>query len=241
MIKKIFLLSTVFFQVFCFSQNWTGEELINKSIKYHDPNNNWETFSGELNITTETPTKAPRVSSIFIDIPKEYFKNEYRMDSNIIKQEIRNDSCKVSFNGSFDFSEEEENKYRLSCYQTKRTRDYYTYLYGLPMKLKDQGTIVESKTEKRTFKGKGYLVVQVSYEKEVGKDIWYFYLDPVSYALEVYQFFHDESKNDGEYILLTKELLVNGIKMPKNRAWYYNEKDKYLGTDFLFKTNPNKL
>jgi hypothetical protein len=60
-------------------------------------------------------------------------------------------------------------------------------------------------------------------------------LNPKSFALEVYQFFHDESKNDGEYILLTEEQVVDGIIMPKNRAWYYNEKDKYLGTDFLFK------
>jgi hypothetical protein len=51
--------------------------------------------------------------------------------------------------------------------------------------------------------------------------------------MEVYQFFRDESKNDGEYILLTEEVVVNGIKMPKNRAWYYNKNDGYLGTDIL--------
>ena len=138
-------------------------------------------------------------------------------------------------NGSSDFTQEQEKKYRLSCDQAKRTRDYYTYLYGLPMKLKDPGTIIEPKTEKRTFKGNEYWVVKVNYEKEVGKDTWYFYFNPKSFALEVYQFFHDESKNDGEYILLTEEQVVDGIIMPKNRAWYYNEKDKYLGTDFLFK------
>jgi len=31
--------------------------------------------------------------------------------------------------------------------------------------------------------------------------------------------------------LLTEEAIVNGIKMPKIRAWYYNKDDKYLGTD----------
>ena len=89
---------------------------------------------------------------------------------------------------------------------------------------------------KRTFKGNEYWVVKVNYEKEVGKDTWYFYLDPKSFALEVYQFFHDESKNDGEYILLTEEQVVDGIIMPKNRAWYYNKGDGYLGTDILSKS-----
>jgi hypothetical protein len=51
--------------------------------------------------------------------------------------------------------------------------------------------------------------------------------------MEVYQFFHDESKNDGEYILLTGEETINNIKMPKVRAWYYNKDQGYLGTDIL--------
>ncbi len=42
-----------------------------------------------------------------------------------------------------------------------------------------------------------------------------------------------EKPDTGEYILLSEEALVNGIKMPKVRAWYYNKDDKYLGTDTL--------
>ncbi|MCV6629519.1 MAG: DUF6503 family protein, partial [Flavobacteriaceae bacterium] len=61
----------------------------------------------------------------------------------------------------------------------------------------------------------------------------YFYFDPDTYAMEVYQFFHDETKNDGEYILLTETKEISGIKMPKNRAWYYNKDNTYLGTDKL--------
>ena len=51
--------------------------------------------------------------------------------------------------------------------------------------------------------------------------------------MEVYQFFHDESKNDGEYILLSEMITVNNIKIPKVRAWYYNKEDVYLATDKL--------
>ena len=54
-----------------------------------------------------------------------------------------------------------------------------------------------------------------------------------TYAMEVYQFYHEEEKNDGEFILLSGLETVNGIKLPKERAWYYNKESKYLGTDFL--------
>ena len=55
--------------------------------------------------------------------------------------------------------------------------------------------------------------------------------------MEVYQFFHNESKNDGEYILLSNLEDASGIKMPKTRAWYYNKDNKYLGTDHLNKAS----
>jgi phosphoserine aminotransferase len=105
------------------------------------------------------------------------------------------------------------------------------------MKLKDEGTIIHNKVERKTFKGKQYLVLKATYKKEVGKDTWYFYFNPKTFAMEVYQFFHDESKNDGEYILLTEEETIKGVKMPKNRAWFMNKEDTYLGTDVLSKTN----
>jgi hypothetical protein len=106
------------------------------------------------------------------------------------------------------------------------------------MKLKDAGTNLSDKVEKKTFKGKDYLVLKVTYDDAVGSDVWYFYFNPSTYAMEIYQFFkkdeHGKEKSDtGEYILLSEEALVNGIKMPKARAWYYNKDDKYLGTDTL--------
>ena len=122
---------------------------------------------------------------------------------------------------------------RINCDRTNMMKNYYTYLYGLPMKLKDAGTIVADEVTRKTFKGKEYVVLKVGYDKNVGKDTWYFYFDPETFAMEVYQFFHDETKNDGEYILLSELVEVSGIKIPKVRAWYYNKDDHYLGTDTL--------
>jgi ATP:corrinoid adenosyltransferase len=65
---------------------------------------------------------------------------------------------------------------------------------------------------------------------------WYFYFDPKTYAMEIYQFFK-EGKDSGEYILLSELETINEVKMPKIRAWYYNKDDKYLGTDILLAKN----
>jgi hypothetical protein len=105
------------------------------------------------------------------------------------------------------------------------------------MKLKDPGTIISEYASNQNFKGKDYLMLRASYQKEVGNDIWQFYFDPTTYAMEVYQFFkadpQGEGKNTGEYILLKDIKTINGIKFPKERAWYYNKDDGHLGTDIL--------
>ncbi len=86
--------------------------------------------------------------------------------------------------------------------------------------------------------GEDYLVLKVTYDATVGSDVWYFYFNPKTYAMEVYQFFKTddsgkEKPDTGEYILLSEEVLVNGIKIPRVRAWFYNKDNKYLGTDIL--------
>lgn len=224
----ILLLSTV-----SFSQKLTGEQLLEKAIQYHDPNGNWETFNGTLNVTMKTPKNPNRDSEIKINLPEEYFYVKALRGENTTEYTVDKNICTIKFNGKKP-SEEEKKEHKLSCKRASLYKNYYTYLYGLPMKLKDNGTIIHNKVERKNFKGKEYLVLKATYNKEAGKDTWYFYFNPKTYAMEVYQFFK-ATPTSGEYILLTEEETINGIKLPKNRAWYYNKDDGYLGTDILKK------
>ena len=217
------------------AQDLTGEDLLNRAIAFHDPNDNWKSFKGELLIEMESPNNGKRSTTIQIDLPSNYFKSTVKKDNFTIESELKNKECTLKLDGSTTFSAKVMDSLKISCDRANMMKNYYTYLYGLPMKLKDPGTIIDPKVQKKIFKGKEYLVLKAGYEKEVGSDTWYFYFDPKTYAMEVYQFFHDESKNDGEYILLSEMITVNGIKIPKVRAWYYNKEDVYLATDKLVK------
>jgi hypothetical protein len=232
--KNTILLLVFFISVATFSQKITGDELLEKSINFHDPTGNWETFHGELIVTMETPKGTQRKSKIIINHPSQYFSVEAARDSIVTKQIVNKEVCSFSINGITNLSEELIEKYSLNCKRAKMFKNYYTYLYGLPMKLEDEGTVVDQIVTTKTFKGKEYLVLKVNYAKEVGKDTWYFYFDPKTYAMKVYQFFK-EAKDSGEYILLSGLETINGIKMPKNRVWYYNKDAGYLGTDVLSK------
>ncbi len=238
--KPVFFFSFLLISLYSFSQNINGSELLNKAIQFHDPQNNWKTFNATFNVTMETPNNSNRNSKIIINLPEEFFYLKAKRDTITTAYSLNKDVCTIALNGNTDISDEALKANRLSCENAKLYKNYYTYLYGLPMKLKDTGTIIHDKVEQKTFKGKDYLVLKVNYDSNVGNDVWYFYFNPENYAMEVYQFYKTDAKgsvkkSSGEYILLTDIEVINGIKMPKIRAWYYNKNDSYLGTDILKK------
>lgn len=216
-------------------QKLNADALLNKTIQYHDPNSLWNEFKASFFVTMESAEGSLRKSKINLDLKHSFFNLSVKVDENQWTFSIDRGVCKLSFNGSQVINPEIEKKFGLNCERALMYRNYYTYLYGLPMKLKDPGTILSPKVLEKTINGLSYWVLKVNYKPEVGSDTWYFYFDKNSYALKKYQFFHDESKNDGEYIILENELEIAGIRMPKNRSWYYNSDNTYLGKDILSK------
>ena len=211
--------------------------IILHAIAYHDPKGNWGKVKIQFTVEMTTPRASIRTSNIRINLPKEYFSVKATRDTTITVYTINKDKCYMALNGK-DIDSISAKANNMSCEKAELYKNYYTYLYGLPMKLKDSGTNLNKTVEKKSFKGKDYLVLKVTYDEAVGSDVWYFYFNPETYALEIYQFYKTDDygnvKTDsGEYILLSEEMVVNGIKMPKVRAWYYNKDDKYLGTDTL--------
>nr|WP_296319797.1 DUF6503 family protein [Winogradskyella sp.] len=235
--KAYFIVLLALMSTNIYSQNLTAEELLDKAITYHDPNGNWSTFKGDFKVTMTTPNNSDRVSDININLPAEFFSVTATRDTITTNYTMSKSNCSMFYNGKqIDATLAKEKN--MSCDRALLYKNYYTYLYGLPMKLKDKGTNINPKVQKKQFKGKDYLVLNVTYDASVGSDVWYFYFDPKTYAMEIYQFYKiDENgkvkADSGEYILLTEEQLVTEIKMPKIRAWYYNKDDKYLGTDTL--------
>jgi hypothetical protein len=220
------------------AQNINAEQLIKASINYHDADYNWKTFKDTLIVEMTTPNQTPRVSKVHINNLNNDFYLKVEKDGNNFSYNITSNKCDMKLNGTSNFNESDAKKFNLNCDRGNMLKNYYTYLYGMPMKILDPGAIISNKVERKLFHGKDYLVIKVSYSPEVGSDIWFFYFNPKSYALEAYQFFKsDDSGNpitdSGEFILFEEETIINNIKFPKIRKWYYNKNDQYLGTDTL--------
>ena len=214
-------------------QGISAEDLLKKSIAYHDPNGQWATFEGQLIVEMETPSRPLRHTELEISLPNNYFKSDVQQDGVTTTSVWDKGKCQHFFEGDSDISEDIAEKYRLNCERTNKMRNYYTYLYGLPMKLQDPGTRLYPIVEKKEFMDDTYYCLRVDYDEAVGTDRWYFYFDTATYQLRHYKFYHDETQNDGEYILLADEVVLNGMRLPKIRSWYTNADNTFLGTDTL--------
>jgi len=101
------------------------------------------------------------------------------------------------------------------------------------MKLKDKGTLIDSKVIEEEFVGVDCYVLRVPYDE----DIWFFYIDKATYAMRGYMFYKDETAKIGEVIYLTEEVKVGDMRIPKKRKWITTPDNKFLGTDILSSSN----
>lgn len=208
-------------------------ELLAAAIAYHDAEGVWERGSFRIVLEESRPDGGSRETAIVIDNAAGHFMMRRQAGDDLIEAMVRDDDCQVRLNGSDDIPPERAEELRLGCDALQRTRDYYVYLYGLPMKLRDPGTRIDPEVEKTTFQGRDVLGIRVTYDPDVGSDTWYFYFDTDPKALVGYRFYHDESANDGEYITLEGEATGAGLRLPKTRSWYTHQGDRHLGTDTI--------
>ena len=215
------------------SQTLSAKEIIAKSIEYHDPQGNLLKKEVSLFLTETRPNGSDRKSQLKFHLKKEKFQMEQKRDGHDIKSIY--DCGKVSFllDGNKEISAEDKEKYKMDETRVEMLKNYYQYLWLLPLKLKDKGTNLNPLVKKVDFFGKESLEIRVTYDPSVGSDVWYFYFNPTSFALQGYRFYHDEVKNDGEYILLDEEVTFDGVRIPKIRKWYTHREGNFLGTDIL--------
>lgn len=102
------------------------------------------------------------------------------------------------------------------------------------MKLMDAGTALDEKVYTETLKEKSYQVLKVTYTE----DVWYYYINPETFAMEAYKFYKDEPSQKGEVIYLEGEMKAQNMKIPTSREWYRTENDEYLATDRLVRIAP---
>ena len=207
-------------------------DVLARSIAYHDPERRWAHSSWRLQLRSTRPIAGPTETSIVIDNVAGRFHMERDRFGNVTETTVTGDECWTRLNGSSEITEEQTRRFSLDCEAMKRMRNYHIFLYGLPMKLTDPGTRLDPEARETSFQDQDVLALKVTYDEEVGTDIWDFYFDPSTYALVGYGFV--QTDGDKEYVVLVREAQGDGVRLPKVRTWFdVNADDRLLGTDTI--------
>lgn len=238
--RIIFLLFFFLQATVGFNQEFVAKDIIAKSIKYHDPEG--KLYNGDYVFHFEESRPDGKVSESKVRLAPTSNIYELQLTRNGAETfySIRDGEVAFSLNGLTKISDADKEAYRINKERGIMMKNYYLYLWQLPMKLNDPGTIIHDNVQRTSFDDQPALGIKVTYEESVGKDIWYFYFHPLNHRLIGYRFYHDEAANDGEYILLEGEVAIDNIRIPKTRKWYTHKDEKYLGTDTLVNLETNQ-
>lgn len=213
-----------------------ADSLLNRSIAFHDPEGNWEKQSHLLQLAESRPNGTVRHTRLSIFPHTDEFDMQQVRGKDKIRLRYLKNTLDYSVNGNTEVDSNTINRLGLTSERMLGMRDYYTYLYGLPMKLRDAGTIIDPEIHQVWFHGKDLLEMKVTYAPDTGKDVWNFYFDPVTFALSAYAFYHEsDGPGTGEYILLEEEARVDKMILPAKRHWYLTDERLYLGTDEILR------
>ncbi|MFN2458093.1 MAG: DUF6503 family protein [Chitinophagaceae bacterium] len=233
--QKLLFFCFIFLLSQCNAPKKPSQQLLDKTIAYHDPKHNWTKLKTHLYLTSTDTAGNENPFEIEIDNATGYFCHITHEDGKEIVKGLSNGKEFYLINGKKEISGEDREKYNLTPDGVKWVRSFYGYLYGLPMKLRDKGANISDKASNEVFNGKRYQIIGITYDPEMGKEVWTFFLDPKTAAMEAYRFMFSAGSNEGEYVLLDQIVMVDGIKIPKVRKWYLVKGNKYLGTDNLLK------
>jgi len=211
-----------------------AELLLERSIRFHDPNGHWgkrplrldwngSGADGEERLAFEISIAADGAG---IELSGRYAEStlEYATDG----VEVR-----VRVDGSSELDEETRKRLALGREDGLFWRNYFRFLAGLPMNLRDPGTRVDPDPVTTTFMDREVLSIRLSFDPDVGGDLWYFYFEPGNAELVGCRFYHDEAANDGEYIVMEGLVEHAGLRLPRHRRWHVNSDDRFLGADTL--------
>lgn len=210
----------------------TAADLLDCSISYHDPKGAWSHGAFEITDVSRRPDgKIGRTTVLRVDNPRGRSALEMHVDGHVISAAFQGDTVTdVRLDGHSSFSDEEVQRFQLAGTQILSRRNFFLYLLGLPMKLRDPGTKLDPEVKVTLFEGRPVHQLRVTYDQSIGTDTWYFYVDPRTCRLVGHRYYHDEALADGEFAILTEEVKGEGLRLPGVREWHRNRDGEWFIT-----------
>ena len=195
--------------------NLIGKEILDKTIKYHDPNGLWDTYKGKLFEVTVFANNYVVKETIEIDKPNDFYLSTCFQEFGTLKRGIDKGQNIFSLNDKQDIPEGIKKNWGISDEGIKYFRELHHSHFGLPMVYKKSGMIIQDEVKivdfdgrrcyALTFIGKPDSIINPIYE---GEHI--LYIDMNNFSMRGIRWIVNEIDR---YAIFAGEVEINGIKI----------------------------
>lgn len=207
------LVITFYFSSCTITEPPTPDAILKKCIAYHGGLKNWQQFESNWSMISNSShtNDLDEKITISIDVPRDKFcyQNDRRNVSVCFTDTICTTEKPAGIKDNYGW-----------------TKNFYTYIWGLPMKLKDPGTVLLDSVGSSEFNNSPCHEIYVHYEN----DTWTYYVNKKTNRLEGIKFIMNADKSHGEIVEFKGDLKISGVVMPSERIWFDLSK-KPIGTD----------
>lgn len=222
-------------RVYCNAQDLktslTGKEILERTIKYHDPNGLWDKYKGKLFEVTVFANNYVVKETIEIDRPNDFYLSTCFQDFGTLKRGIDKGKNIFSLNDKPDIPEEIKKNWGISDDGIKQYREQHYGHFGLPMAYKKSGMTIQDEVEvvdfdgrkcyALAFVGKPDLIINPFYS---GEHI--LYVDMNNFSMRGMRWIVGEIDS---YVIFAGEVEINGIKIVHVKCGF-DKNGKELGS-----------
>ena len=223
------------------SPNLTGQEILQKSIAIHDPNQKWKTTSFHFHIQEPRLSNPSRYSEVKWDNAAGTFElirnRETHLSTHVIDAQ---GNATVLLDDSEVIADSLVEKFRLMPERNEIYREFYAMMYGLPMALDEEWVEKIGEVTIEEYHDQACYKLPITLKKEMFSKKWQVYLATASFEFKGMEIIDMNDPTKGESLFFDGSIVINGIRIPRIRHWYDYETEDYLGSDIIVNNLQNQ-
>jgi len=205
--------------VYCNAQDFKtdlkGKEILEKTIKYHDPQGVWDNYKGKLFEVTVFTSNYVVKETIEIDRPNDFYLSTCFQEFGTLKRGIDKGKNIFSLNDKPDIPENIKKNWGISDDGIKQFREQHYGHFGLPMVIKNSGMTIQDDVKIVDFDGRRCYAVTFIGNPDLIINSFYsgehtLYVDMNNFSMRGMRYKFDAIDR---YVVFAGEVEINGIKI----------------------------
>ncbi|MEM9680339.1 MAG: DUF6503 family protein [Bacteroidota bacterium] len=241
--RKIILLPVVMLVVLSCNQNekeqkkdisaLNAQEILDKSILYHDPNNSFGKTKIDIHIQEPRIQNPYRYSKIIMDNNENTFMLKRNRGNRVAEYyKDKDGELSVLLDGKIEQDTSLIRQFRLDTSFVNGYSNYYQIMLGLPMSMTSYAKTVNG-GDITGFDGKYCYKIDIEIKESVISTQWHLYISTYDFSLVGVELINEEDNTKGERLVYEDLIKIEGINYPKIRHWRDRNSNDYLGSDIL--------